>query len=982
MTPEEYKEAGDLFDRLRELSESEREALLAQACVGKPELRCQVERLLEADKQVAAGSFLAKGALEDAALLLDEKDAGLPHAGTLIRNYRLGSQIGAGAMGFVFAGEDLRLHRRVAIKILPMPPGGENSERVERFLRESRTASVLNHPNIVSIYDADFADGYYYIAMELVQGRTLRQLTDGGKGLPLDRVLKYGVQIADGLSKAHRAGVIHRDLKLSNIMVDDDDRIKILDFGIAKMVDPTMPSGGGEGPQTATGMIVGTAGYMSPEQAEAKPVDARSDIFSFGAVLYEMITGQAAFSGSTPISVITAVLRDEPKLAGEVVSGLPPELVRIVGRCLRKDPQQRFQSAEEIKAALEALREDVATRRRPRARSVWVYVGAAVVAGAIAAALIFAAIRRPAPEAEAPTPARVVPLTAFAGSEREPALSPDGQHVAMSWEGEAGTGNFDIYVKPASGGSPLRLTSDAAADGFPAWSPDGREIAFVRQNESRAGVYVMPALGGRERWLTDSAGGKIAWSPDGRWLVVSDYDHASGEGLSRPARPGTGAPKEGPVCAFVVSVATGERRKLTVSPSDAAFDTDFAFSPDGGSLAFTRWGRAGADVHVQKLTSGAAGPVASGAPIQVTNDNSFIRGLAWTPDGSQLVFSANRSAAWVLWQTAADGRGRVKPLPLAGVTGDAFHPSISRQGRLVYEQALQDVNIWRMDLTRSGARPERLIASTRFDGNPQVSPDGKSLVFTSDRSGVFQIWLAGFDGSNPSQLTSFSSPMTASPRWSPDGKQAAFDSLSGTNREVYVTRVDGGGAPRRITEDPAEDSRPCWSGDGRWVYFMSTRSGSRQLWRAPADGSNSPAVRVTQQGGYECQESLDGKILYYTKDAKELWGMPVGGGVEQLVIPEARLGAWALSGKGIYYVDFNEADPRSPRTVKLYEPGSGRTRQVAVLGEGVKPGHINRPRQPGSAGRMIAVSPDDRWLIWNQTDLAGSDLMLADDFHW
>ena len=983
MTPDEYRLAGDLFERLCALPESDRAAALDQACAANAGLRAQVERLMAAHCQVEDNSFLDRRAIEDAARLLTETAPALPAPGTVFGNYRLGQRIGAGGMGVVFEGLDLRLERPVAIKVLPMALPGEDSQLVQRFRNESRTTSQLNHPNIVSIFDADLAHGFYYIAMELVEGQTLRQLIDagGGNGIALSNALKYAIQIADGLSKAHQAGVVHRDLKLSNIMVTGDGRVKILDFGVAKLTQPS--TGVRDAPRTEVGMIIGTAGYMSPEQAEAKPVDARSDIFSFGAVLYEIVTGRAAFSGSTNMAVLSAVLREDPKPTGQLARGVPQELDRIVARCLRKDPARRFQHMEDVKVALVELDEELAERRRPRFRAGYVAAGMLAVALVAVAALLFARWQPLAPHAEAPPPARVVPLTAFGGSEREPALSPDGNQVAMSWDGESGNGNFDIYVKMVSGNALLRLTSNPAPEGFPAWSPDGLRIAFVRQSEPRAGVYLISPLGGPERRLTDAASGKITWSPDGQWLVVSDYDGAGGEGGSPLAGPAPGVRREGSASGFVVSATTGERHKLTVNQS-LAFDTDFAFAPDGGSLAFVRWARTGAEVYWQKLTTSPAGPVASGEPIALTHDSSFIRGLAWTPDSAKVVFSSNRSGPWSLWQLAtAAGGGRIQALQLSGVTGDAFHPTISRtQARLVYEQAMQDVNIWGLDLAGGGARPVRLIASTRFDSNPNVSPDGKRLAFTSDRSGAFQIWLAALDGSNPSQLTSFASPMTASPRWSPDGQMLAFDSLSGSNRDVYVARADGAGAPRRLTEGPWEDARPSWSADGRWVYFMSTRSGSRQVWKAPADGSNSPAVQVTRNGGYETQESADGKLLYYTKDATELWSVPVGGGEEVLVIPEVRLGSWVAGRKGIYFIDHTGDQPGTPKPVKLYQPGAGQVRQVALLSERVESTQMNRPRRPGSAGRRLAISPDDRWLIWSQTDVAGSDLMLADQIRW
>lgn len=987
MTPDEYKKASDLFERLYALPGPERDAALNEACAESPALRAHVERLLAAHHQVEAKSFLHRRAIDDAARLLSQTTPELPGSGTVFGNYRLGPRIGAGGMGVVFEGLDLRLERPVAIKILPMPLPGEDTQRVQRFQSESRAASVLNHPNIVSIFDAGIAHGFYYIAMELVEGRTLRQWLDdgGGKGLAVPSLLKYAIQIADGLSKAHQAGVVHRDLKPSNIMLTGEGRVKILDFGVAKRTQPSLSLR--DAPRTEAGMIIGTAGYMSPEQAEGKPVDTRSDIFSFGVLLYEMITGHAAFRGETNMAILSAVLRDEPRPAGELAPGVPPELERLVSRCLHKDPARRFQQMREVKAALVELDEEIAARRRTGWRTGYSYLAGGVLAGAAVVAAALLLIPRPAPESETPLPAQVVPLTTFAGAEREPALSPDGNQVAMSWDGESGGGNFDIFVKIKTSSAPLRLTTDPASDGFPAWSPDGLRIAFVRQSEPRASVYVISALGGPERRLTGAANGKITWSPDGQWLVVSDYDEAGGDSGPPVAGPAPGVRLSGSVAGFVVSVATGERHKLTVSPSPATFDTDFAFAPDGRSLAFVRWARTGAEVQLQKLTTSPAGPIASGAPIALTSDSSFIRGLAWTPDSTQVIFSSTRSGTWSLWQVTAAAGGRIRPLPLAGVTGDASHPTISSRtpAQLVYEQAMQDVNIWGLDLAGSGgARPVKLIASTRFDSNPQVSPDGNKLAFTSDRSGAFQIWLSALDGSNPSQLTSFSSPMTASPRWSPDGQWLAFDSLSGSNRDVYIARADGTGSPRRLTEEPSEDARPSWSADGRWVYFMSTRSGSRQVWKAPADGSggSAAAVQVTRQGGYECQESTDGKLLYYTKDATELWSVPVDGGEEVSVIPEVRLGSWVAGKKGIYFIDHAGDKPGAPKPVKLYQPGTGQIKQIALLSERVESTQMNRPRRPGSAGRRLAISPDGRWLIWSQTDLAGSDLMLAEHIRW
>ena len=892
--------------------------------------------------------------------------------GKTLGHYLIESKLGEGSMGVVYRARDLHLDRPVAIKVLPSEAMA-NPDRKLRFIQEARAASALNHPNIVHVYDIDTVDGQDFIAMEFVVGRNLDQIA-GGKVLPLADVLKYAVQIADALGKAHQAGVVHRDLKLANIMVTEDGRVKVLDFGVAKLLGIREPNDlaatlsiQNAPPQTEIGVIVGTIGYMSPEQAESKPVDARSDIFSLGSVIYELTTGRPAFTGETMISTIAAILREEPKPAGDVAAGVPPELERIIARCLRKDPDRRFQRMEDVKAALEELREELSARRRRPFRA---YLAAGVLAGAAAAVLAIRLFWHPAPEA-APPAVSVVPLTTFAGTEREPSFSPDGSQVAFSWDGESGN-NFDIYVKLIGGGALLRLTSDSAHEGFPAWSPDGRQIAFLRQLGERPGVFLISPLGGPERKLSDAANGKIAWSPDGKFLIVCDYD-LSGENVPPPAGPAPGVRREGPVSVYVVSAANGERRKLFSAPAEAAFDTDFAFSPDGRNVAFTRWGRTGADVYVLPMTSGAAGPAAAGNPRRLTTDNRYIRGLAWTNNSARIVFSSNRTGPWTLWRVDAKGVSAAGPEQVAGVTGDAFHPAISHPGqngpvRLAYEHAVQDVNIWRMDLTSSRVgRAVKLVASTRFDGNPQISPDGKRLVFTSDRSGFFEIWLAGADGTNPAQLTALSAPMTASPRWSPDGQRVAFDSQSGNNRDIYVTSADGGGSPRRITSEPSEEARPCWAKDGQWVYFMSTRSGLRQVWKAPAEGG--AAVQVTRGGGYECQESADGKFLYYTKGVDELWSVPVGGGAEVLVIESVKMGSWVAGKRGIYFVDFTALRPGAPKPVKLYKFSTRQITQLAAL-EG----------QADSGRRMLAIDPDDRWLLWSQTDAADSDLMLAENF--
>src|SRR5712692_1336012 len=416
-------------------------------------------------------------------------------------------------MGAVWKARDLRLDRFVALKTLPAEKLAD-PERKRRFVQEAKAASALNHPNIVHIYDIADADGIQYIAMEYVPGKTLDQLI-GRKGLRLNEVLKYAVQIADALAKAHDAGIIHRDLKPSNIMVTENGLVKVLDFGLAKLAErataefcETATVRAQEGPITEEGTIVGTVAYMSPEQAEAKKVDARSDIFSFGSMLYEMVSGRRAFHGDSTLSTLSAILTDDPKPVSGIVPDVPRDLEKIISRCLRKDPARRFQHMDDLKLALLDLKEEsdsgkllgATATSAPggrKSRLPWM-LGAAVLL--LMGAGVWLWFLRPTSH---PIP-RTVPLTSYPGRQMMPAFSPDGKQVAFSWDGEKGD-NFDIYVKLVDAGAPLRLTSNPAREVSPAWSPDGRYIAFCRSSSGHAEIWKVPALGGAEQKLGEVA---------------------------------------------------------------------------------------------------------------------------------------------------------------------------------------------------------------------------------------------------------------------------------------------------------------------------------------------------------------------------------------------------------------------------------------------------------------------------------------------
>lgn len=443
-------------------------------------------------------------------------------------------------MGVVYKARDTHLDRFVAIKLMP-PDRTADPERKQRFIHEAKAASALNHPNIVHVYDISSDGGREFIAMEYLAGKTLEQQI-GRKGLALDEALKCAIQIADALAAAHAVGIIHRDLKPANVMVTDEGVVKVVDFGVAKLTEQRLP----EDSSTATmdvkteeGAIIGTAVYMSPEQVAGKKVDARSDIFSFGSVLYEMVTGRRAFPGESKIAILSAILHVDPKPLAEGLQDVAPELQRIIARCLRKAPERRFHHMVDLKVALEELRDEMEQGALTSGAICPIQVavqpdrwpqrwfGLAVTVAAVLVAVIGLAVwwlgARSGPQAAVWGPVR--PLTTYSGLEYEPALSPDGKQVAFAWNGEH-QDNFDIYVRLVEGGSALRLTTDAAADHSPAWSPDGSHLAFVRDNA----VYLIPALGGVERQLVQFPRGGIynsfyrsslSWSADGRFLAFS-----------------------------------------------------------------------------------------------------------------------------------------------------------------------------------------------------------------------------------------------------------------------------------------------------------------------------------------------------------------------------------------------------------------------------------------------------------------------------
>ncbi len=960
MNSERWKVIEQVYYSVLASPPGRRTAVLDEACSDDQEMRREVESLLDAREQ--AGNFLSASDLKGClAELASEPDL----AGHTLGHYNILSVIGAGAMGEVYLARDTRLDRQVALKILPAR-FTVDGQRVTRFRREAKAASALSHPNIITIYDIGEIGETWFIAMEFIEGVTLRKQLAAGKMKPHE-ALGIASQCTVALEAAHQARIVHRDIKPENIMVRSDGVVKVVDFGLAR-IGETQEESAVEATQAGT--LIGTPRYMSPEQARGEKLDARTDIFSLGAVLYEMATGKPAFPGATTAEVFAALLGPGPLPPSQCADGIPEDLDAIVSKALARDREARYQTMHEFAADLENFeqrpepdaarvqakrareRARVFSRRRPILR------GALITAIALTVGLALAwymRIARPGGSRDA-LALDVVPLTSFAGFKDFGSFSPDGNRIAFSWNGgrggSGGTPDRNIYIKKIGPDDPIRLTFAPQDERLPAWSPDGRYIAFCRAlvaepTPRRYAIYVIAAAGGKERKIAEGGLG-VSWSPDGKMLAVA----------------GLAGEKEG---VSLISYEDGKQRQLT-SPHPY-FDSLPVFSPDGRWIAFTRdFGFSAREIFVI--------PARGGAARQLTFDREPTYGAAWTADSREIVFASNRGIGGEsLWRIRANGGA---PRRLSATLQGGFYPSISRQGnRLLYTESSKDTNIYAYAGPGFGSQsaPGRfgeakgLILSSRRDDSPSISPDGERIAFVSKRTGNEEIWVCDRNGERLVQLTSFKGPGTGTPRWSPDGPWIAFDSLAAGNPDIYVSDADGG-TPRRLTTGPFSNFMPSWSPDGKWIYFKSDRSGSDQIWKIQTAGG--AAIQVTRGGACEGFASPDGKLVYFTKRAwGAIWTVPVGGGAEQplsgLESFNRIFRSWGVVDRGIYFMSRQDT---LRQTIRFF---SFATRQVTPL--------LTLDKEPIWDYPDVALSRDGHRLLSARLDQEVNDLMLIENFH-
>jgi len=695
--------------------------------------------------------------------------------------------------------------------------------------------AALSHPNILAIHDFGKHDTTVYAVMELLEGESLRRRLGAGT-VPVRKAIEYALQIAQGLAVAHEKGVVHRDLKPDNLFVTKGGRIKILDFGLARQVRAASEEDDTDSPtvsrHTDPGTVMGTVGYMSPEQVRGKPVDHRSDVFSFGAVFYEMLTGQRAFRGESAVETMSAILKEEPPDLSENVRMVSPGVERIVRHCLEKNPEERFQSARDLAFDLQALSADSgrsavlasAPVAAPRGVGRRILAWAALV---IAGALLGVGLTREWPGAWGSHEMAAVRYLTYSGHDTSPAASPDGRTIAFCSDRD---GRPRIWLKQLADGSEAALTP--GPDDFPRFSPDGSTILFVRAEGPRNSLYRVPALGGDARKLVDDAT-TGDWSPDGRRIVF--------------LRPESS------------DVASGAATKVLVAAADGGGQTQIAqlkgeakhprWSPDGGTIAVSFGGIVAGPQPIMLIA-------ADGKETRMLKPPppwpvGYISAVAWS-SSTQLLYSqaesvagdiAGGTARLILQDTYSGAARALLWSPNNGLVLDFVAP-----GRVVFDARSPRENLQEVSLPRASSevRTRWITHGNSTDRQPTYSPDGEWVVFASTRSGNFDLWKVSTRNGAVGRLTDDPAD-DFDPAFTPDGKRLLWSSNRTGHFEIWTAEADGSDA-RQLTHDGFDAENATSTPDGRWIVYTSGHPAKGGIWKVHPDGSAATLLRAGWDG--------------------------------------------------------------------------------------------------------------------------------------